>query len=241
MKPTIRAILLMGGEGKRYQQSTPKQFCYLDKQRIYQHTLDQLLQKDLFEEIILVSHPNWIDLVRKETYSSRCTVIPGGARRQESSRLGLEACPPSTDFVLIHDAVRPFLSLDLLEKHCSMVIHHAAIDTCIPHADTIVESEDGVLISSIPSRKKILRGQTPQTFSFNLIQKAHQSTQELDATDDCSLVYQLGHPIFIVRGEESNIKITTQLDLKIAEFIHSCSVASASSKEKLKQKQVKTF
>ncbi|MBS0649018.1 MAG: 2-C-methyl-D-erythritol 4-phosphate cytidylyltransferase [Verrucomicrobia bacterium] len=218
MEASITAILLMAGIGSRLGSSLPKQFHRLGQQKIYQHTLQTFLESRLFEQIILVCHPDWVDEVKKEV-PPEVQVVPGGPTRQASSLLGLQACNPGAEFVMVHDAVRPFVSPEILQRNISSVLKHRAVDTCIPSADTIVHSEEGTFITSIPDRKAYLRGQTPQTFDYQLIWEAHQKTRQVHATDDCSLVLELGHPVAVVLGEESNIKITTEFDVELAEGI----------------------
>jgi 2-C-methyl-D-erythritol 4-phosphate cytidylyltransferase len=217
MEASITAILLMAGIGSRLGSSFPKQFHPLGQLKIYQQTLQTFLESGLFEQIILVCHPDWIDEVKNEV-PTEVQVVPGGPTRQASSLRGLQACN-ATDFVMIHDAVRPFVSLEILQRNVSLVSEHRAVDTCIPSADTIVHSEDGTFIKAIPARKAYLRGQTPQTFDYQLICEAHQKTRQANATDDCSLILELGHPVAVVLGEENNIKITTELDIELAEWI----------------------
>jgi 2-C-methyl-D-erythritol 4-phosphate cytidylyltransferase len=218
MEARITAILLMAGIGSRLGSSVPKQFHLLGSQKIYQYTLQAFLESELFHQIILVCHPDWIDLVKSEIPSG-IEITAGGSTRQASSLLGLQACDPTTHFVMIHDAVRPFVSKEILERNIAAVLKHRAVDTCIPSSDTIVHSEEGTFITSIPTRKAYLRGQTPQTFDYQLICQAHQNSQQTNATDDCSLVLELGQPVAIVLGEEDNIKITTELDVELAEWI----------------------
>jgi 2-C-methyl-D-erythritol 4-phosphate cytidylyltransferase len=218
MELHVTAILLMAGIGSRLGSPLPKQFHLLGSKKIYLHTLDTFLDSELFQQIILVCHPGWIEEVKSET-PSNLLVIPGGLTRQSSSSLGLQACDPKTQFVMIHDAVRPFVSREILQRNIAAVQRHLAVDTCIPSADTIVHSENGPFVTSIPKRKSYLRGQTPQTFDYQLICEAHRKTQLTESTDDCSLVLELGHPITIEAGEEDNIKITTELDVEMAEWI----------------------
>jgi 2-C-methyl-D-erythritol 4-phosphate cytidylyltransferase len=228
METSCTAILLMAGIGSRLGSSTPKQFHLLGSKKIYLHTLETFLTAELFQQIILVCHPDWIDEVKNEIPSDpKILVIPGGPTRQASSFLGLQAC--KTKFVMIHDAVRPFVSPEILMRNIAAVQSHRAVDTCIPSSDTIVHSENGELVTSIPPRKNYLRGQTPQTFESQLIFEAHQKTQATQSTDDCSLVLELGHPVAIVAGEESNIKITTELDIAIAEQRISFSLSQGSA------------
>lgn len=219
MEPRCSALLLMAGIGSRLGSPTPKQFHLLGPKKIYLHTLETFLSSNLFQQIILVCHPDWINEVKNEIpQDSKIVIIAGGPTRQASSLLGLQACK-TTDYVMIHDAVRPFVSKEILEWNITAVQNHQAVDTCIPSADTIVYSENGCLISSIPARKEYLRGQTPQTFAYQLILEAHQKTKTAQSTDDCSLVLELGHPVAIVPGSEDNIKITTELDIQLGHSI----------------------
>ncbi len=227
MGPNVAAILLMAGIGSRLGSPLPKQFHLLGSKKIYLHTLEKFLESGLFQQIILVCHPDWIDEVKTEI-PSHVLVISGGPNRQSSSLLGLQACNLKTQVVMIHDAVRPFVSQEILERNISAVQRHLAVDTCIPSADTVVHSEEGQWITSIPKRKFYLRGQTPQTFDYQLICEAHRKTQLTESTDDCSLVLELGHPVAIEAGEENNIKITTELDVEMAEWILSQKTVSAS-------------
>lgn len=218
MEASITAILLMAGIGSRLGSSIPKQFHQLGSKKIYQHTLQIFLESEMFHQIILVCNPDWIDPVKSEIPSG-IQVTAGGSTRQASSLLGLQACRPTTQFVMIHDAVRPFVSPEILERNIAAVLKHRAVDTCIPSSDTIVHANDGDFITSIPARKAYLRGQTPQTFDYPLICEAHRKTQQINSTDDCSLVLELGQPVAIVMGEEENIKITTELNVEMAEWI----------------------
>ena len=220
MGPRCSAILLMTGIGSRLGSPIPKQFHLLGPKKIYLHTLEVFLTSHLFEEIILVCHPDWIDEAKNEIpQDPKIVIIAGGPTRQASSLLGLQACK-AADFVMIHDAVRPFVSHEILERNITAVQNHHAVDTCIPSADTIVYSENGQLITSIPSRKNYQRGQTPQTFAYQLILEAHRKTKTTQSTDDCSLVLELGYPVAIVAGSEDNIKITTELDIQLGHAIY---------------------
>ena len=213
------AILLMGGSGLRFGSALPKQFHRISGKRIYLYTLERFLEADLFDTVILVCHPDWIDEVNADLLpynSPHIKVIPGGENRQASSYLGLLACPDAK-YVVIHDAVRPFISKKILEDHAAAVKIHGAVDTCIPSADTIVHSSSGSHIDDIPVRAHYLRGQTPQSFSYATLLEAHRSSLCTNASDDCQLVLNQGKNVFIVPGDEHNIKITTELDLFVAE------------------------
>ena len=213
-------IILMAGSGLRFGGETPKQFREIGGTAIYLHTLQKFIESGLFHQIILVCHPDWVEKVQSEIpQGAAIVVVPGGATRQESSWKGLQACPPETKLVVIHDAVRPFVSEQILRKNIEMARLHGAVDTCIPSADTIVRSEDGKTISEIPLRSQYFRGQTPQSFVFGLIYEAHQKTLKTNASDDCLLVLEMNRPVEIVIGDEANIKITTEVDLATAELL----------------------
>ena len=209
----IAAIILMAGAGERFGHSLPKQFHRLSGKPLYQHTLDAF--SNLFDDIVLVVHPDFVDKI--EVKGVR--VIPGGATRQASSFLGIQACPDA-DIVVIHDGARPFVDERILEDVIESAKAYGAVNTCIPSKDTLVTSQDGQKIDSIPDRSHFLRGQTPQAFSKQLIIDAHKKALSdgiTNATDDCQLVHRLGHTIHVVQGSEKNIKITSQLDLFLAE------------------------
>lgn len=215
------AILLMGGVGSRFQSTTPKQFHFLSGKKIYLHTLETILNSKLFQEVVLVCPKDWVEIVKTETSHLQVRVVTGGSTRQESSYLGLLHCK-NASLVLIHDAVRPFVSLEILQENIAAAMKYHAVDTCIPSADTIVHSERGDAITVIPNRAQYLRGQTPQTFSYPLILKAHVEAIKkgiTNASDDCRLVMEMGHRVHIVQGSDENIKITTELDLFLAEQI----------------------
>jgi 2-C-methyl-D-erythritol 4-phosphate cytidylyltransferase len=124
------------------------------------------------------------------------------------------------DYVIIHDAVRPFVSLEILMRNKEAVMAYKAVDTCMPSFDTLVESFDNQKINKIPERKHYLRGQTPQSFAYDIILQAHRNAIKKEMnniSDDCRLVLESNHEVFIIEGAENNIKITTQLDLYLAE------------------------
>lgn len=215
----ISGILLMGGCGKRFGSGLPKQFHRLSGKKVYEHTLERFVNSRLFDEIILVCPEEWMGEVPSES-DCAIKVVKGGATRQESSYLGLLACDERTDVVVIHDAVRPFVSQEILIANVEKALEHGAVDTCITSTDTIVHSPSGKKIAHIPARSEYFRGQTPQSFQYPLILEAHRralSIGLLNSSDDCKLVVDMGKEVYLVEGAEKNIKITTELDLFLAE------------------------
>lgn len=224
MSPTwIVGILLAGGEGRRFGDDLPKQFHLLSGKKLYLYALETFLKLPQIREVLLVVPSQWIDSMTHDLRSfstAALRLIPGGSTRQHSSYLALRACPPKTSHVIIHDAVRPFVTISILKENIRLAKQYGACDTCIPSHDTLVHSLDHHTIESIPLRSHYLRGQTPQSFSYPLIMRAHEEARLqgcVEATDDCQLVLQLPHPVKIAQGSEENIKVTTPLDLLLAE------------------------
>jgi len=223
----------MGGEGKRFNSTLPKQFHAIAGQPIFLYAVKKCLQAGLFQQIILVVANEWIEYTHSclSTLPTQTSIqiVAGGTTRQASSYQGILACHCHIDYVMIHDAVRPFIDLDILYDNIEQVQIHNAVDTCIPSADTIVHSLKGEWIENIPPRHTFLRGQTPQSFSRSLILQAHQTALSqgiTDSSDDCFLVRRLGHLVRIVPGNDHNIKITTDLDLFLAERILQHTIAT---------------
>lgn len=225
MQSFFSAILLLGGQGSRFGGDLPKQFLLFQGKKLFLYPLQTLLDSKLFQEIILVVPSSFVSQVtdRIQPFPPSIRITVGGDTRQQSSYQGLLACSPFCEYVLIHDAARPFVSHKILQENIKQVKMHQAVDTCIPCTDTIVFSTpQKSQIEQIPPRSLCFRGQTPQTFSYPLICRAHQKAQRNrieNATDDCQLVFALPHPVHLVAGEESNFKITTPQDLQLAESL----------------------
>lgn len=216
----IGAVILMGGEGRRFGTPIPKQFQSLKNKKLYRFALDTFLSCQMFDEIVLVCHPDWLAEVAQET--PQVKIVAGGETRQKSSFLGLKAFSAPPNIVSIHDAVRPFVSRKIIKENVSQALVHGAVNTCIPSADTLVFCENKPLISAIPKRELFLRGQTPQTFRYDWILEAHLAAAQegiKEATDDCQLILRQGRPVYIVQGSENNIKITTSFDFALAKTL----------------------
>ncbi len=223
------AILLMGGKGDRFGSPIPKQLLPLGDHLVYEHALFTLVHSGLFDEIIISTEPHLLEQgvqVPQELMQeggsilldSQIKLVKGGDTRQESSYQGVHACSPDTDYVVIHDGVRPFVSEEILERNVECVMRYGAVNTCIPCPDA-VNLVKNTSSEEVLERNKCMLGQTPQSFSYGLIKEAHEKTKQKNAIDDCSLVRELGHPIHVVMGEQANLKITTPLDLEVAKIL----------------------
>ncbi len=222
--PFVSAVLLLGGRGKRFDPEKPKQFFLLQEKPLFLYPLKIFLESNLFQEILLVIPKGCFSEVKSwiYPYQDQIKLVEGGKTRQASSYQALLSCNPSTEYVVIHDAARPFLSFKILQENVRAVQKHKAVNTCIPAKSTITYSKkEKAFIENIPPRDQCFEGQTPQSFSYSLIRKAHEialAKDIQDATDDCQLVLPL-HPIKIALGRENNFKITTKQDLHFAQFL----------------------
>lgn len=226
------ALILAGGTGQRMGNAqTPKQFLLLNNKAILLHTLEKFyLFKDEFEKIIVAAHPNWVaytrDLVSKNFLNGLDVfeVISGGGSRHDTVLAGIEYINRSfevlsTDIVLTHDAVRPFISYKIIRENIDKTVEYGSVDTVIESIDTIVCSKDGVQISDIPNRAHFYQGQTPQSFYVKELLDTYRSVtqNQLDAATDIAKLYRLlDKPVYLVKGEQVNFKITTSFDLSIA-------------------------
>ncbi len=223
----IHAIVLAGGDGNRFGGELPKQFVRLAGEPILLRTL-RALAASAVDRMVVVSHPAWLtetrELVDAAALDVPVSVVPGGATRNESTRNGLRALDAGDDdIVLVHDAVRPLLPLDVIRRAIEPILGGRAdsTDTVIPSFDTLVVVA-GDEVMEIPDRSRFRRGQTPQAFRFGVLASAYRAAEragDLAATDDCSLVlrYVPEARMEAVAGDEVNVKITTRIDMVIAD------------------------
>ena len=219
------AIILASGKGERFKSSLPKQFTKLAGKLLIEHTVEIFEKHPLIDEIIIVTLPHYVskieELILKNEWKKISKVLIGGATRQESSFIGINSIKDDEAYVLIHDAVRPLVSENLITEVINKLQKYDAVDVAIPSADTIIEIDQDFFIRKIPDRSYYWRGQTPQGFKLSIIKKAHLLAIKDNfrkVTDDCGLIvhYNLAK-VFVVKGEEGNIKITTPLDIYIAD------------------------
>lgn len=172
------AIILAGGAGNRFGTSIPKQFVKIAGKTVIEHTIEIFEGSDIIHEIIIVVHQNYLDkledIVLKNNYSKVTKLMVGGQSRQESSYIGLTGCDARCQRVLIHDAVRPILSEQIVQNCVKALDKHDAVDVAIPTADTIIEVNNEGILTDIPKRSNLRRGQTPQAFNIKIIREAHR-------------------------------------------------------------------
>lgn len=244
----IKAVILASGSGARFNDFKPKQFVKLAGLPVLVHTLKVFQACRLISEVVVVTQEQYVDQVWEYVHryglDKTTKIVIGGSTRQESSCIGIECCGDGTDYVMTHDAVRPFLTQRILEDLVAAVIEHKAVDTVIPSADTIVEIDSKGFIKNIPDRSTLRRGQTPQAFEYKLICESHSSALREgveNATDDCALVLRMGGKVFVVPGDEQNIKVTYPLDLHIADKLFQLKMQSVLGGEDLTLLNGKVF
>lgn len=222
---SVTAVVPAAGLGHRVGGAVPKQFRLLRGVPILTRTLLNLTTSGLVDRLILVVPPGTEDWCQKEIivpYSlpSIIEIVPGGAERQESVFLGLQKVTLGTELVVIHDAVRPFVSCDLLQRTIEAARSFRAAVAAVPAVETVKVVEDGFIRES-PSRDNLWIAQTPQTFQRDLILEGVRRAMAdgVQGTDDAMLVERLGVPVRVVVSYPENIKITTPEDLERAEQI----------------------
>ena len=216
------AIILASGTGERFGENIPKQFFKFRGKTLLEHSIDAFEQNKNINEIILVTNPKFRDLAEeilsKNNYKKITKLLNGGKTRVESSYIGTNEAPDDAN-VLIHDAVRAFVTQRIIDDNIEALQKYEAVGTAIDTIDTIIQIDENNIITAVPTRKFLKRVQTPQSFRAGLIKKAHQlalKDENAIFTDDCGLIlrYNLA-PIHIVDGDELNIKITHKNDLNV--------------------------
>ena len=217
----VRVIIPASGSGSRVGSDIPKQFLPLGEQSILWHTLDAFSRLDSIFEIAVAVQADFFDTVREYGFEKVKYIVEGRRHRAESVYEALKILPNDTDIVLVHDAARPFVSVDTIAHVIESARCHGAAIACIPVTDTIKTVETHGIITATLDRNHLWRAQTPQGFDYHLLKNAYQKGANDDilsqVTDDSALVERLGLPVHIVPDNSSNFKITTANDLIMAE------------------------
>ena len=224
--------ILAGGTGSRMNISDmPKQFLNLGDKPIIIHTLEKFLVCPQIDYIYIGVHENWLlhmeDLIEKyiKIKKESIRVVAGGEDRNSTimniiAAIEKDFGESDENYIVTHDSVRPFITARILKDNVDAVLKYKACDTVVSAVDTIVMSEDGNVISEIPDRKKMYQGQTPQSFQINLLKALYAKLSDEEKsilTDACKICVVRQTPVYLVEGENSNLKITTVSDYKIAQ------------------------
>ncbi len=224
--------ILAGGTGTRMNMADmPKQFLDLGSKPMVIHTLEKFLLCPRMDQVYIGVHPNWVlhmeDLVEKYIgiRKENVHIVEGGHDRNETimnivAAIEKDYGESEEHYIITHDSVRPFVTSRILEDNIEAVQKFQVCDTVIPATDTIVVSEDGESIAEIPVRDRMYQGQTPQSFQIRLLKELYESLGENEKailTDACKMAVVRNHRVSLVKGEPSNLKITTVSDYKIAQ------------------------
>jgi 2-C-methyl-D-erythritol 4-phosphate cytidylyltransferase len=220
------AVLLAGGVGARIGLDIPKQLIKIAGKTILEHTLAALNHHPMVDEVIIMMAPGHLDAVREIVrgggYAKVVDLLEGAETRNGTTLRALERLGDAECNVLFHDAVRPLVTPRIITECFEALETHDAVDVAIPSADTIIEVTPEDTIREIPLRAALRRGQTPQAFKASVIKQAYAyAGQDPDfvATDDCTVVlrYLPDVPIFVVHGDERNMKVTEPIDVYLAD------------------------
>ena len=226
----IAAILPAAGMGTRMGADTPKQFLELDGVPIVILSLRRIASCELITDIIVATRENgmaWLDeQLRGEKWKQNVHVVRGGDSRQESVGRALREIPSDTEIVVVHDAVRPFVTREQIARVIEEARRCRAAILGVPAMDTVKEvkraslPEDVALITATVPRERVVLAQTPQAFTAKLLKEAFAKAQAdgISTSDEAGLVERLGHEVHVVLGSERNIKITRPADMELARF-----------------------
>ena len=222
--PSVGVVIAAGGRGRRLGGTTPKQFLLLDGIPILQRTTELFASLRSVGEIVVTSPRDCLRRVERLLAGIACgklvSIVPGGKERQDSVWRGLQGFLLRPDIVLVHDAVRPFVSRQTIEEVILAATKYGAAVTGVRIQDTVkMEGEKGYYSGTI-DRSKLWAVQTPQGFAYDLLLRGHRKARSRGyvGTDEASLVERLGIPVRIVEGDPMNIKITTPQDLRLAKM-----------------------
>lgn len=219
------ALLIAGGSGMRMHQDIPKQFLTVNEKPVIIYTLEAFEKHPEIDGIAVVCIEGWENVLwayaKQFNIHKLMYVIPGGKNGQDSIRNGvyeLEKHYGRDDIVLIHDAIRPLVSAEIISNCIVVTKRHGNATTVIPCAEAMMETEEGVVSSGSYPRDRLKRTQTPQGFHIGQICDLHRKALENGITNSiasCTLMIEMGEPVYFSSGSEKNIKLTTVEDIEI--------------------------
>ncbi len=219
------ALIIAGGSGNRMHQDIPKQFLTVNEKPVIVYTLEAFQNHPEIDAIAVVCISGWEQVLQAYAKQFNITklqhVIPGGENGQGSIRNGvyaLEKLYDPQDLVLIHDAIRPMVSAEIISDNIRVALQEGNAITVIPCAEAMMQTEDGhVSVGSYP-RDRLKRTQTPQAFRIGELAELHRQALEAGITNSvasCTLMIEMGKQVYFSQGSEKNIKLTTVEDLDI--------------------------
>ena len=218
---TCGAVIVAAGNASRMG-GIDKVMAPIQDEPMIRRTVRTFQECDAVSEIVIVTREDLIGPISElcAVYDKVTAVVQGGSSRQESVNLGLAALSKKIKLAAIHDGARPLATYELIDRAIRAANTYGAAAPAIPVKDTIKTVEGGLVVNT-PDRSKLRAVQTPQVFDIDLLKGALKKAAQdkAEVTDDCSAVERLGMKVKIVEGDERNIKVTTPMDLKIAEML----------------------
>ncbi|WP_158798132.1 2-C-methyl-D-erythritol 4-phosphate cytidylyltransferase [Pedobacter sp. L105] len=215
------AIIVAGGKGNRMNQAVAKQFLELDGKPVLMHTLEAFHRCVLNPKIILVlnihQHQYWEELCVSHGFTIPHQVIKGGTERFDSVKNGIKGLK-GKGIVAVHDAVRPLVTSELIQRAYEMAAEKGNAITAIQPVDSVRIKKEGQDSEAL-NRNELYLIQTPQTFQLEQLKKAYRQPYRNEFTDDASVVERAGFSIYLLAGERNNMKITYPQDLEFASFL----------------------
>ena len=233
------AVILAGGSGYRLGDDIPKQFLKVAGKQVLEHTIAVFEGCAALDEICVVSKPDYVahveELVVRNQYKKVKKILNGGKDRYESSLAAINAYTDDETNLIFHDAVRPLVSEHIIESCIKALQQFNAVDVAVKTTDTIVSVTPDECIDFIPNRSSLRNGQTPQCFKRGIIKKAYDlalADPNFATTDDCGTVrrYLPEEPIYVVAGENSNMKLTYIEDLFLLDKLFQLRTTSGNQK-----------
>lgn len=213
----VSCIIVAAGSGVRLGGKIPKAFVKLNGRPMLEYSLQAYQDCQNVNEIILVKPPSYQfnGLKHFDRFPKLAAIVTGGKERLDSVRAGLNSISPKADVILIHDAARPLIRPEQITSVIGAAKKHGAAILASPVTDTIKSADKGWIKGTV-DRSGLWKAQTPQGFRKDILERSHFNQRVRSVTDDSQLVEKIKGKVFIVPGDDSNIKITTPIDLEIA-------------------------
>lgn len=227
----VFGVILAGGNEQSMEEA--KQYKMLGSKPVLIHTIEKFYIHEKLKKILVLCPERWLDDTQKimERYfpvgKERIVLTKSGDTRNETIMNGVAFIEEhygldEDTLIVTHDSVRPFVSYRIIEENIAYGLKYGVVDTVVPASDTLVYSEDGTEITSVPKRSVMYQGQTPQTFRAHKLRELYQRLSDKEKTvltDACKIFVLNGEKVYLVEGEIFNIKITYPYDLKVAESL----------------------
>lgn len=222
------AVILAGGSGTRVGTNIPKQFITVAGKTVIEHTIEAFERCARIDEICIICREDYINYVQELVHRNKHTkvrkILPGGNERYDSSMAAINAYTDDSTNLLLHDAVRPMVSQRIINDCLDALEHYNAVDVAVNTTDTIIAVDTNGCITDIPERARLRNVQTPQGFKRGTIRRAYKQALTdpcFVTTDDCGTVkrYLPDEPVFVVQGENTNIKLTYREDFLLCDIL----------------------